>query len=196
MATTSSSAASSHNIRVFVTFKEDPVFAGEDIEAVITFTNTDVPARSPTPSAQPRRSRPSQIAHSRQPSSVTQAPSRPTRSRQASISSTAPQPPDTTPPRHRQAHSLNILGGATTRQRGPPSVGRASVPPSKPPLHHHGRSISIVSWAADGTSPNKKTSVSHSREPSRPGFTLARSASVQVTPSARGLGRWGSQRGW
>lgn len=183
------SAASSTNIRVFVTFKEDSVFAGENIEAKISFKNIENPHPAPTLAPQSKRTRPTAPTHSRQPSTTTQPFSRPTYSRQPSIASTAQPPPRTTPPKHRQAQSLNILESTARPPRSTTSEA-ASAPPSK--KGHHGRSVSIVSLGNDAGGTSKGRGAPISRDPSRPGFKLARSASVQVAPASRGPGRWSS----
>ena len=186
------SAGSNTNIRVFVSFKEDSVFAGEDVEATVTFKNIEHPHPPPAVAAQPKRTRPTAPAYSRQPSTTTQPFSRPTHSRQPSVASTAQPPPRTTPPKHRQAQSLTVLEN-TAKQRGLIPLDGAAAPPTR--KVQHGRSVSIVSLGSDASSPSKARGIPASRDPSRPGFKLARSASVQVTPASRGPGRWSSMTG-
>lgn len=174
-----SSAALPSNIRVFVTFKEDTIFAGEELDATITFKNVDQPPRT-NPDQKPR-SRINAIAHSRAPSTPSQLPSRPTHSRQTSIAS-HPQPTKGASPKpsalgHRQAQSLTLLEGsnATTAARPPGHLGS------------HGRSVSIVSLGSDkGGSKKKGWFSSATRDPERPGYKLARSFSVQMSPSGSG----------
>ncbi|KAI9664381.1 MAG: hypothetical protein M1831_002314 [Alyxoria varia] len=132
------------NIRVSVTFKEEPVFAGEEVEATITFRNVDTSSKSPLstnetpagpkrPSAQPLSRQPS--THSRLPSLTSQAPSRTVpldqsaHSRVGSVASQAAAPriapPQSTP--HSRQPSLASQTPSQANTSRNPSVA-SSIP--------------------------------------------------------------------
>lgn len=177
----------SSNIRVFVTFKEPTVFAGEEVEAVITFRNVQ-PARPKLqrPTLNLNSSRNGSQTHSR---ATSQAPSaRLPLSRQNSTKETLPRrPPPLNNPRHRPTASLNIVENEYHNTYAPrsarsagPGVHIAEPSPSLPQTHN--RSISIISIGSDTNSVDRRHWTSNSPRPSRPAFKHGRSASLQMSP--------------
>lgn len=186
------------NLRVFVSFKEDTIFAGEDIEATITFKNVE-PLKPPQERSKQRGGvnvppiRESPASTQRPPS---QPASRTAHSRQPSIASHNSKPP----PRpasvrrqsqlgHRQALSLNVLESSPRKDQVnlPPSAGTAPGTPRRG-SQSHGRSVSIVSIGSDADKQGKRASTT--RESGKPVLKLSRSASVQVTPTLGASSRW------
>lgn len=177
--------SASSNIRVFVSFKDSTVFAGEDVEAIITFKSV-VPKRS-------RPQRPGLNAVQPNGSAVpsvaaSQAQTQPIASRNPSVTSNVKRPPHLTSSRHRPAISLNIVDNASTRSNGPASAA-AGVNIAEPSPHtpKHARSVSIVSLGSEQG--NRLRGSQQSQTPQRPGFKHARSASAQVPSPVSRLGR-------
>lgn len=177
-----STSLSSSNIRVFITFKEATVFAGEEVEATITFKNVPVPRPAQTNA----RSRTGITAPAPPLSVASHLPSGPTHSRRLSLTSQATQavPASSHNPAsgHRQTLSLN-LHNANAGQTG--TLGAAG---DRRRRGNHGRSVSIVSLGSD-TGVTKKGGQPSARDPTRPGFKLSRSASLQVSPTSTGSPR-------
>ncbi|KAL9050410.1 MAG: hypothetical protein Q9162_006658 [Coniocarpon cinnabarinum] len=186
------------NLRVFVSFKEDTVFAGEDVEATITFKNVE-PIR---PTYQKTRQRSSaavpQIHESPTSTQIPPSlpPSRPAHSRQASVASRSsrPQPSPAQARRtsqlgHRQALSLNVLDASSKKIQPSAPQSALTAPGTRRGSKDHGRSISIVSIGNDVE--NKGHSIAEQRDSGRQAQKLARSASVQVTPTTGASSRWG-----
>ena len=192
-----STAASPSNLRVFVTFKEDTIFAGEDVEATITFKNVE-PPKPPQEKAKQRGAAVPPIRES--PASTQHPPSRPTskpaHSRQASVASgpasvRSPQVRRSSAFGHRQTLSLNVLD--TNSRKEPHSAPPvATTAPGTPRTDGHNRSVSIVSIGSDAEKKGRRASIQ--RDPARPGIHLSRSASVQVTPTTGAGSRWAFSR--
>lgn len=170
-------AASS--LRVLVRWKDAAVFAGEDVECTITFTNVaplpaGPPSASPTTAAERQRRLPP--VHSS---------TRPTLSRKSSLAS------QTRPPPFVRGHrpTLSLQTPATRRPSFTPSVGTAHGNTNHNSNNHtvgngtprHGRSLSIISLGAPAPADG-----SHERSlpVRRPPRGHGRSASLQVVPSA------------
>ncbi|KAF2262403.1 Rgp1-domain-containing protein [Lojkania enalia] len=167
----------SSNIRVFVHWKSNTVFAGEDIECTITFKNIaspNGPERSPSRPAKQNgfvpggeRQRKLPPAHS--------STTRPTLSRNSSLASQIPHPHLRG---HRPALSLHTPSTAGDRRSPVPPSG-AFNNGSAPGSHAHGRSLSIMSI---GTDPAPEGGHDRGAPPRRPGRGHGRSASLQVIP--------------
>ncbi|KAF2404873.1 Rgp1-domain-containing protein [Trichodelitschia bisporula] len=126
------------NIRVSVSFDQAAVFAGEDVQCTITFTNT---APLPGTEHSPSRTRDRAYDHRARivlPTSST----RPSLSRNSS--SRAPVPEQQRG--HRPTLSLSTVPHAT--QPSVPGETTASNAPARP---RHGRSLSIISITTDAT---------------------------------------------
>jgi hypothetical protein len=132
---------SSSNIRASVQFLTSTVFAGEDVECIITFKNTAPeigpelsPARSPLYNGGPSGDRQRKIT-------PIQGGPKPPISRHSSYGPNVP--PHMRRPHHRPSLSL---GNSSSRQASGELDG---PPPSRP--KNHGRSLSIISMGTDTT---------------------------------------------
>ena len=190
--------ALSSNLYVFVSFKEDTIFAGEDIEATIIFKNVEPPKPAPektkhrVPATVPpiHESPASTLFPSSQPAS------RPAHSRHTSSASqggkgkpSSPHTRRTSQFGHRQTLSLNQLDTNPSKNQAalPHSAGTAPATPRRG-SRSHGRSVSIVSISGDVDAKSRRAS--GQREAGRPELKLSRSASVQVTPTTGASPRW------
>jgi RAB6A-GEF complex partner protein 2 len=166
------------NIRVFVHWSDQTVFAGEDIRCRITFKNVAHPP-------------PLQADRSRQASPLLGTPRKPNHS----SSSLAP-PTSARGHGHRTTLSLNVppshsrprSNTASTPQwlASPQQPPRPSTSSKSPSGHGHQRSISIMSI---GSTPGEDQTLNNgSRTPShRSGRRHTRSASLQISPRGGGL---------
>lgn len=169
------------DIQVFVKWKEQTIFAGEDVECTITFKNiaetaNSAPGTSPQLQHQRRASRsfngnstqdgyfalkaPQNLLFNGTRRSLPQTPRRPTFDRS-----------------HRVSASLSS-----------PLTGSHSFPPlhasshlSHAPNHKHKRSVSILSIDSEGGNGNEKTPLPPQFTRSRP-WGHGRSASLQILP--------------
>ncbi|KAI7723061.1 Rgp1-domain-containing protein [Hortaea werneckii] len=181
-------AGTPSNIRAFVHWREPAVYAGEEIECIITFKNIAKPPgedegedelQTPLANGAPRvRGAPS-ATHSRRGSYAT---GRPQSSRAPSAASSRGAPP---PPArgHRPALSLSVvnagprngLHSAPLQARTPTNGGMSGK--------GHGRSLSIMSLGSDMASETRTTTTTAAAQPSRrPAKGHGRSASLQVVP--------------
>ncbi|KAI0112065.1 Rgp1-domain-containing protein [Nemania sp. FL0031] len=162
----------STNIRVFIKWDDQTVFAGEEIRCQITFKNV-----APSPSqSQPLQPSP-----------------RPDRTRQPSplLSPRGPSSNGLTPPlsarSHRSTLSLNVPStGSRLRNsvpQWPPPQLPVSAPPQKP-AHAHKRSLSIVSMGSNATIEDQGHGNNSQTRPQRPHRGHGRSASLQIVPRA------------
>jgi len=166
------------NIRANVQWKDSTVFAGEDVECVITFTN--IARRDAEKGNRSRRG-------STQPSRLDSARPRPERQRTATQSTVFTKPmsrvPSTTSLRtapqtrgHRPNLSLNVVPSPTHSRA--PSTGSTLPTSGARALPNHGRSLSIMSLASDTQSPNAQRKPSIGATP-RSGGGHGRSSSMQ-----------------
>ncbi|TQN71903.1 Protein sat1 [Colletotrichum shisoi] len=170
----SPSPEASSNIRVFIRWHDQTVFAGEEIKCTITFKNI---ARDSTQPRQPQRLAP------------------PDRPRQVSPllrgkPSTGLTPPNSAQTRgHRSALSLNVPA-AQSRSR----AGSIPWPSSHPPSalenrgNGHRKSVSIVSIGSTSTIPDDNQSNASSVKAHRPARGHARASSLQIVPRGAALG--------
>lgn len=169
------------NIRVFVQWVEQTVFAGEDIECQITFKNT-----AHTPSLQ--RSEPQTPSTNgfaplgeRQKATHPQAPSATFKnhllqtSRGLSSSTRG----------HRSTVSLSVPSLNGRSPRGGPGSERAGRSKANAGEHQHKRSLSIISMGVSDDTGNGTTSEAGER-PRRPGRGHGRAASLQIVPGRNG----------
>ncbi|KAG9737456.1 protein btn1, partial [Aureobasidium melanogenum] len=162
-------------VRAYVQWKDSSVFAGEEIECIISFRNTcddDDDQQAPDNKTTTSRHKPAQrqrtVTHSTQQLST--APS------------VAPSVAGSRTPSHRPTLSLTVYPPPTTAHARVPSHA-ASNPTTTSARHAptHGRSLSIISMGSDKAA---TTSPMNSRRPPARGH--GRSASMQVlsrTPS-------------
>jgi hypothetical protein len=172
------------NIRAFVHWKEPSIYAGEDIECIITFKNVaSYPGQESQEEDEPQT--PYFNGFSRAPSAVASR-----RSSVAQSSAQASWAPSFSSSRqvpngrgHRPALSLNVL--STSSRAGLPSAGLHSAPmpgrtpTSSRPAKGHGRSLSIMSLGSEAPSDGRQVMPPPATK--RPTRGHARSASLQVT---------------
>lgn len=176
----------SGNIRAFIHWDDQTVFAGEEIKCTITFKNIAPEQGSQRSSNRPiggagagernnrQRAKPN-VAGLNQPMTLSTGPSR----------------------GHRTTLSLSAPAAFTRRSSG--STQWPQLPPHPPKSgdtrgHSHGRSVSIVSiGSASGTAGDDTQSSPVSR-PQRPGRGHGRATSLQIAPRA-GLGISGPHTG-
>ncbi|RMX71919.1 hypothetical protein D0869_15144 [Hortaea werneckii] len=180
-------AGTASNIRAFVHWREPAVYAGEEIECIITFKNIAKPPgqdegedglQTPLANGAPRvRGAPS-ATHSRRGSYAT---GRPQSSRAPSAASSRGAP--SAPARgHRPALSLSVVNSG-------PRNGLQSAPlQARTPTNGgmsgkgHGRSLSIMSLGSDMASETRTTMTAAAQPSRRPAKGHGRSASLQVIP--------------
>lgn len=178
----------SSELRVLVRFKEDTVFAGEDVECTITFKNVELAAKQrplgrPAPGEQQNTPPPSNpLEHLR----AARAPSHTSRSRKSTAILSPPQSPHLShiPSHHRNASSFSVVESANPIQKTPELPGGGFHIANAPAERKHGRKVSIVSL---GSSTGQQ----------RPSMKHGRSVSVQVSTNTRqsylrrpSLGKW------
>ena len=160
------------DIQVFVRWKDQTIFAGEDVECTITFKNVAETGSDPTHGEQ--------LTHQRKPSRPATANPESLFSLKSPFSqSRRSYPIKSKKPFHRLSSSLNspLFGSHSFPPPSTPPTPRGGPPPG----HKHKRSISILSIDSDGT--GEKTggpSAPYSRP--KPSRGHGRSASVQVPP--------------
>lgn len=163
----------SSQLRVFVQFKEDTVFAGEDVECTITFKNVEVAKKKPPrPPPAPREE------HTQPPSNqplerlrTARAASQTSISRKSSISRT-PQSPHAPSSFHRNTSSFSVVESATTERKIPELPSGGFHIANAPAERKHRRKVSIVSLG--GSVGQQRLAAKHGR-----------SASVQVSTNNR-----------
>ncbi|KAL4918232.1 Rgp1-domain-containing protein [Aspergillus aurantiobrunneus] len=167
----------SSDIQVFVKWKDQSIFAGEDVECTITFKNV---AESEEPSN-------AQTPHLRKQSRTALTP------RSDSFSLRFPSNPFKSPSRRshpiipRQSPAHRISSSVSSPLIGSHSFPPPSTPRNGPPAgHKHKRSVSILSIDSEGGNSNAasdKTPRTPSQlNHSRPVRGHGRSASLQVVP--------------
>ncbi|KAK7921164.1 hypothetical protein PG985_009186 [Apiospora marii] len=169
---------SSSNIRVFIHWNDQTVFAGEDVKCNITFKNVARPIQT---------SHNTPLDRSRQPSPLLGTPRKP------SSNSIGLAPP--TPNRgrgHRSTLSLNVPASSARSRNATTQWIPPQPPPTTRPGHVHKRSLSIVSLGSNATVEEQSQSNGSigsngsKTSPQRPGRGHGRSASLQI--SSRGNG--------
>ncbi|KAK3344142.1 Rgp1-domain-containing protein [Lasiosphaeria hispida] len=184
-----SSTGTSSNIRVYVRWQDQVVFAGEDVKCTITFKNTARPPQPPgsaplPPKPAPQSSRhPSAEGRPRQPS--------PLHPGARNKNNVGLAPPSSTRG-HRSTLSLTVPSAASRTRSGsipwsPSTLGTARSPrngqsQSRSPGHSHQRSVSIVSIGSVGGADEVQSSVSAAPKPQRPVRGHARASSLQIVP--------------
>ncbi|KAL3469884.1 Rgp1-domain-containing protein [Aspergillus californicus] len=168
----------SSDIQVFVKWKDQSIFAGEDVECTITFKNVAEKSedlRNAQPPHQRKQSRTASTPHS--DSFSLRLPSNPFRSANRRSYSIAP----------RKSSSHHFSSSISSPLIGSHSFPPPSTPRTGPPAgHKHKRSISILSIDSEGGNPSvagDKTprTPTHFTQP-RPARGHGRSASLQVVP--------------
>lgn len=168
------------NIRVFIRWHDQTVFAGEEVKCRITFKNV-----AQSPSAASSSSAKSSPHSARQPTSD--------RSRQASalhgLNRNKPSSglaPPAAARGHRSTLSLSVPSARTSRNRSdsipwPPQNAHDANSSSN---GGHRRSVSIVSIASASTADGRPPSAGGPPKPYRPTRGHARASSLQIVPRA------------
>lgn len=190
------------NIRVFIRWHDQTVFAGEEVKCTITFKNVARPAGSPTnpsssrSSPHPSRHPPPVVAADyRQPikTSSALAPPPAGRGHRATLSLSVPSAAATS-----RARAGSIPWSPQTPQEGRPRNGQASGSGSQTVNgnasnggsgntngrgngHGHKKSLSIVSMGT-GTFGNEQQSSASSGKQQRPTRGHGRASSLQIVP--------------
>ncbi|GKT57119.1 intracellular protein transport protein [Colletotrichum tofieldiae] len=168
------SPEASSNIRVFIRWHDQTVFAGEEIKCTITFKNI---ARDPSQQRQSQR-----LAPTDRPRHVSPL--------LRGKSSAGLTPPNSAHTRgHRSALSLNVPA-AQSRSRAGSIPWPSSHPPSA--VEHrsngHKKSVSIVSIGSTSTIHDDSQSNASSVKSHRSGRGHARASSLQIVPRGAALG--------
>ncbi|KAI0449612.1 Rgp1-domain-containing protein [Xylaria acuta] len=166
----------STNIRVFIKWDDQTVFAGEEIRCQITFKNvTPGPSQPTSNPRQPSQSSP-RSDRARQPS--------PLLSPRGGLASSNGLTPPGSARSHRSTLSLNVPSTSSrlrhSIQQWPPPP--QPPPPTQPSGHAHKRSLSIVSMGSNATVDDQVYSNGSQTRPQRPGRGHGRSASLQIIP--------------
>ncbi|WYZ37320.1 hypothetical protein EsH8_II_000826 [Colletotrichum jinshuiense] len=171
------SPEASSNIRVFIRWHDQTVFAGEEIKCTITFKNI---ARDPSQQRQSQR-----LVPTDRPRHVSPL--------LRGKSSAGLTPPNSAQTRgHRSALSLNVPA-AQSRSRAGSVPWTSSHSPSA--LEHRGnghqKSVSIVSIGSTSTILDDNQSNAGSVKSQRPGRSHARASSLQIVPRGAAMGLMG-----
>lgn len=174
-------ASSNSNIRVFIRWHDQTVFAGEEIKCTITFKNI---ARDHNQQRQSQHLTPTD--RPRQVSPLLRAKS-----------NTGLTPPNSAQTRgHRSALSLNVPAAQSRRRAG--SVPWPSPLTPNATEHRgngHTKSVSIVSIGSTSTVADDNQSNANSARSHRPGRGHARASSLQIVPRGTALGLAGPRSG-
>lgn len=164
------------NIRVFVNWTEQTVFAGEDIECKITFKNIATTPAPPRSSLQPPtangfihgdRQRKSPATQIKRESTISPRPGAPSRG-------------------HRTTLSLNVPAGSIRPL--PTSASLNGAPPKSAKDGGHKRSVSIISiGASEGAAEDIRSHGSLAERPRAMTRGHGRSASLQIVPRRHGV---------
>ncbi|KAF7189836.1 40S ribosomal protein S8-B [Pseudocercospora fuligena] len=179
---------SQSNIRAYVRWKEPTVYAGEEIECIITFKNiaklssrrkdNEVNGNGNSTNHSRRTSLvPGSVPHSRKSSAQVSKPVPLSRAPSTTAASTKGGPVGRG---HRPTLSLNVGGASSRGSNGPPSSYQAPTPGSAKPGAGHGRSLSIMSMGSEAVSEGRTPTATLGKRPVK---AHGRSASLQYTPS-------------
>ena len=169
----------SSGIQVFVRWKEQTIFAGEDVECAITFKNV-----APTePEVAPKKhtrggSRPINGVIDGTNYSPAKSFNPFNFGGHRRLASTGYQPKS----HHRQAASTSLASPLSFSRSFPPANSPGSSTGGSPSAHRHKRSLSILSVESDASLERKSGTTPFASKPAR---SHGRSASVQVTPTGR-----------
>lgn len=183
--------STSSNIRVFVSWSEQTVFAGEDIECLITFKNVATTPNSDDPSSRsPSRSGAIANGERQRKTAPLKTPTGHGRPNLSISSNRGPLPNRG----HRSTLSLTVPAGSVQSYGSPASWTGEQRTGGKGSTHK--RSVSIISLnasesAADDFS-SQRSGAQESRRPTR-GHT--RAASLQIIPRINGSAGGGPPSG-
>ncbi|EME89556.1 uncharacterized protein MYCFIDRAFT_55934 [Pseudocercospora fijiensis CIRAD86] len=177
---------SQSNIRAYVRWKEPTVYAGEEIECIITFKNiaklssrrkdNEVNGNGNSTTHSRRTSRVlGSVPHSRKSSAQVSKPVPLSRAPSTTAASTKGGPLGRS---HRPTLSLNVVYASSRGSNGPPSSYQAPTPGSAKPGAGHGRSVSIMSMGSEAVSEGRTPTALLGKRPVK---AHGRSASLQYT---------------
>lgn len=167
------------NIRVFVHWHGQTVFAGEEVKCSITFRNVAPASGSASSSSNHLKPLPNQP---RQPNSDRPRQLSPLQAQARTKAAGLAPPPASSSRGHRASLSLSVPSSSPRARSG-------SVPWSPPPSNHesrtrnghaHKRSLSIVSISSSGTADDQPRINSGPGKPQRPTRGHARASSLQI----------------
>ncbi|KAF5671010.1 RGP1-like protein [Fusarium heterosporum] len=158
------------NIRVFIRWHDQTVFAGEEVKCTITFKNvTPGPGQSKQQPQQSERSRLASPLHGRAKPSQGLTP-----------------PPSASSGRGHRRSALSLSVPATQSHSRTGSVQWPSSPSSdRRPSHSHKRSVSIVSIGSNNTVEDHTQRNDLPVRPQRPHRGHGRASSLQIIPRAQ-----------
>ncbi|KXT16840.1 hypothetical protein AC579_6819 [Pseudocercospora musae] len=178
---------SQSNLRAYVRWKEPTVYAGEEIECIITFKNiaklssrrkdNEVNGNANSTNHSRRTSLvPGSVPHSRKSSAQVGKPVPLSRAPSTAAASAKGGPVGWG---HRPTLSLNVVAASSRGSNGPPSSYHAPTPGSAKPGAGHGRSLSIMSMGSEAVSEGRTSTATLGKRPVK---AHGRSASLQYTP--------------
>ena len=194
------SNSTSTNIRVFIHWQDQVVFAGEDVKCTITFKNVARPPQLPTASSLPSRLAPLSTSSSRH-ASADGRPRHPSPLSPGGAQGRGKNNAGLVPPApsggHRSTLSLSVPSAASRARAGsiPWSPSTSTVGTARPSHgsgngngHEgtqsggggHTRSVSIVSIGSVGTAEDAQSNASTTAKPQRPARGHARASSLQI----------------
>ncbi|KAM0296847.1 hypothetical protein ACHAPQ_005423 [Fusarium lateritium] len=159
------------NIRVFIRWHDQTVFAGEEVKCTITFKNvTPGPGQSKQPPQQSERSRLASPLHSRSKPSQGLTP-----------------PPSASSGRghRRSALSLSVPASQSHSRTGSVQWPSSPGPSDRRSNHSHKRSVSIVSIGSNNTVEDHTQRNDLPARPQRPHRGHGRASSLQIIPRAQ-----------
>ncbi|KAI1083946.1 Rgp1-domain-containing protein [Whalleya microplaca] len=172
------SEGGSSNIRVFIKWEDQTVFAGEDIKCRVTFKNVAPgPNQTRSVSNQHQHQHPQSPQVERSRSSPLLSP----RGFKPNNNNNGLTPPGTSRG-HRSTLSLTVPSSSSRLRGGPPQWPPPSQPTPQRSGHTHKRSLSIVSIGSAATIEDQSLSTPGSARSQRSGRGHGRSASLQISP--------------
>ncbi|KAL7624015.1 Golgi membrane exchange factor (Ric1p-Rgp1p) subunit [Parahypoxylon ruwenzoriense] len=159
------------NIRVFITWDDQTVFAGEDIKCQITFRNIAPGPSQARSSHQHQQPQTPLTERSRQPSPLLSPRTKPNNGLTPPVSGRG----------HRSTLSLTVPSNSS-RLRGAPQQWTPTLSQPQRPGHAHKRSLSIVSIGSAAALEDQSHANTAPARPQRPARGHGRSASLQISP--------------
>lgn len=159
------------NIRVFIRWHDQTVFAGEEVKCTVTFKNVAPgPGQPKQPSPQSERSRLASPLHGRPKSNHGLTP-----------------PPSASSGRghRRSALSLSVPSSQTHSRSGSVQWPSSASATDRQPGHSHKRSVSIVSIGSTSTVEDHLQRNEIPMRPQRPHRGHGRASSLQIIPRAQ-----------
>ncbi|PNY27100.1 Protein sat1 [Tolypocladium capitatum] len=161
------------NIRVFINWRDQTVFAGEDVECTIVFKNV---ATGPNQQRQ-------QQSQQQKPQGDRQRLATPLHGRaKATTSLTLPPPANSARGHRRSALSLSVPASNPHNRLGSIQWPQTASSGEWRPGHAHKRSVSIVSIGSASTVDDHAQRYENSSRPQRPRRGHNRAASLQIAP--------------